>query len=151
MFRVFVLFSSPRSRKPPAWRRASGSYVMGGQAEGQGPTLLTGRTHVTPDRAYLVEKPRHLARCGPSSFMLCSYCMRLTVHLPDDLARLLKQAALNEGKSMSALTAEALALYLRERRRRALGLKVLERAGKAQVDPKALEALEEGRRELDRP
>ena len=60
--------------------------------------------------------------------------MRLTVHLPDDLARLLKQAALNEGKSMSALTAEALALYLRERRRRALGLKVLERAGKALVE-----------------
>ena len=83
--------------------------------------------------------------------MLCSYYMRLTVHLPDDLARLLKQAALNEGKSMSALTAEALALYLRERRRRALGLKVLERAGKAPVDPKALGALEEGRRELDRP
>ncbi|WP_117236633.1 ribbon-helix-helix protein, CopG family [Thermus sediminis] len=77
--------------------------------------------------------------------------MRLTVHLPDDLARLLKQAALNEGKSMSALTAEALALYLQERRRRALGLKVLERAGKARVDPGALEALEEGRRELDRP
>jgi len=85
------------------------------------------------------------------SSMLCSYCMRLTVHLPDDLARLLKQTAENEGKSMSALTAEALALYLRERRRRALGLKVLERAGKAPVDPKALEALEEGRRELDRP
>jgi len=74
--------------------------------------------------------------------------MRLTVHLPDDLARLLKQTALNEGKSMSALTAEALALYLRERRRRALGFKVLERAGKAQVDPKALA---EDRRELDRP
>jgi len=70
--------------------------------------------------------------------------MRLTVHLPDDLARLLKQTALNEGKSMSALTAEALDFYLRERRRRALGLKVLERAGKAQVAPKALEALEEG-------
>jgi len=50
-----------------------------------------------------------------------------------------------------ALTAEALDFYLRERRRRALGLKVLERAGKAPVDPKALEALEEGRRELDRP
>ena len=77
--------------------------------------------------------------------------MRLTVHLPDDLARLLKQAALNEGKSMSALTAEALDFYLRERRRQALGLKVLERAGKAQVDPKALEVLGEGRRELDRP
>jgi len=36
--------------------------------------------------------------------MLCPYCMRLSVHLPDDLARLLKQAALNEDKSMSALT-----------------------------------------------
>jgi metal-responsive CopG/Arc/MetJ family transcriptional regulator len=82
--------------------------------------------------------------------MLCSHHMRLTVHLPDDLARLLKQTALNEGKSMSALTAEALDFYLRERRRRVLGLKVLERAGKAPVDPKALEALEEGRRELDR-
>ncbi|MFN3180196.1 MAG: ribbon-helix-helix domain-containing protein, partial [Thermus sp.] len=34
--------------------------------------------------------------------------MRLTVHLPEDLARLLRQAAENEGKSMSALTAEAL-------------------------------------------
>jgi hypothetical protein len=61
MFQAFVLFSSPRSRRPLAWRRASGSYVMGGQAEDQRPTLFTGRTHVTPDRAYPVEKPRHLA------------------------------------------------------------------------------------------
>jgi hypothetical protein len=30
MFQAFVLFSSPRSRRPLAWRRASGSYVMGG-------------------------------------------------------------------------------------------------------------------------
>jgi hypothetical protein len=57
MFQAFVLFSSPRSRRPLAWRRASGSYVMGGQAEDPRPTLFTGRTHVTPDRAYLVEKP----------------------------------------------------------------------------------------------
>ena len=64
MFQAFV-FSSPRSRRPLAWRRASGSYVMGGQAEDQRPTLFTGRTHVTPDRAYLVEKPRHSARWGP--------------------------------------------------------------------------------------
>ncbi|WP_245563400.1 ribbon-helix-helix protein, CopG family [Thermus antranikianii] len=28
--------------------------------------------------------------------------MRLTIHLPEDLARLLRQAAENEGKSMSA-------------------------------------------------
>lgn len=48
--------------------------------------------------------------------------MRLTIHLPEDLARLLRQAAENEGKSMSALTAEALEAYLKERRRKALGL-----------------------------
>ncbi|MFD3005248.1 ribbon-helix-helix protein, CopG family [Thermus tengchongensis] len=75
--------------------------------------------------------------------------MRLTVHLPDDLARLLRQAAENEGKSMSALTAEALEVYLKERRRKALGLEVLRRAAKARVAPEALRLLEEGRR--DRP
>ncbi len=81
--------------------------------------------------------------------MLCYACMRLTVHLPDDLARLLRQAAENEGKSMSALTAEALEVYLKERRRKALGLEVLRRAAKARVAPEALRLLEEGRR--DRP
>lgn len=81
--------------------------------------------------------------------MLCYACMRLTVHLPEDLARLLRQAAENEGKSMSALTAEALEAYLKERRRKALGLEVLRRAGKARVAPEALQLLEEGRR--DRP
>lgn len=81
--------------------------------------------------------------------MLCSACMRLTVHLPEDLARLLRQAAENEGKSMSALTAEALEAYLKERRRKALGLEVLRRAGQARVAPEALRLLEEGRR--DRP
>ena len=55
MFQALVLFSSPRSLRPLAWRRASGSYVMGGQAEDQEPALLAGWTHVTLDRAYLVE------------------------------------------------------------------------------------------------
>ena len=75
--------------------------------------------------------------------------MRLTVHIPEDLARRLRQAAENEGKSMSALTAEALEAYLKERRRRALGLKVLERAGRSRVAEEAHRLLEEGRR--DRP
>ena len=44
MFQAFVLFSSPRSRRPLAWRRASGSYMMGGQGEDQRPTLFTGPT-----------------------------------------------------------------------------------------------------------
>ncbi|MDW8018410.1 MAG: ribbon-helix-helix protein, CopG family [Thermus sp.] len=75
--------------------------------------------------------------------------MRLTVHLPEDLARLLREAAAHEGKSLSALTAEALAFYLRERRRAALGRKVLERAGKVPLGEEAFLLLEEGRR--DRP
>jgi len=86
---------------------------------------------------------------GPFPPVLCSSCMRLTVHIPEDLARLLRQAAENEGKSMSALTAEALEAYLKERRRRALGLKVLERAGRSRVAEEAHRLLEEGRR--DRP
>lgn len=44
---------------------------------------------------------------------------------------------------------EALAAYLKERRRRALGLKVLERVGKGRVAGEAHRLLEEGRR--DRP
>lgn len=75
--------------------------------------------------------------------------MRLTVHLPDELARLLRQAAKNENRSMSAITAEAVALYLQEKKRKALGLAVLNRTGQASVDPRALEVLDEGR--ADRP
>ncbi len=50
---------------------------------------------------------------------------------------------------MSALTAEALEAYLKERKRKRLGLEVLRRAGQARVAPEALQLLEEGRR--DRP
>ncbi|GLV49270.1 hypothetical protein TJA_23710 [Thermus sp. LT1-2-5] len=75
--------------------------------------------------------------------------MRLTVHLPEDLGRLLREAAANEGKSLSALTAEALAFYLRDRRRTALGRKVLERAGRVSLTEEVHRLLEEGRR--DRP
>ncbi|GAA5335974.1 ribbon-helix-helix protein, CopG family [Thermus hydrothermalis] len=75
--------------------------------------------------------------------------MRLTVHLPEDLARLLREAAANEGKSLSALTAEALAYYLQDKRRTALGRKVLERAGRVRPTEEAHRLLEEGR--PDRP
>ena len=72
--------------------------------------------------------------------------MRLTIHLPEDLARLLRQAAENEGKSMSALTADAPEAYLQERRRKALGPAVPQRSGKARVSPEAHQFLEAGRR-----
>ncbi|WP_155983336.1 hypothetical protein [Thermus sp. CCB_US3_UF1] len=75
--------------------------------------------------------------------------MRLTVYLPEDVDRLLRETAANEGKSLSTLTVEALVFYLRERRRAALGRKVLERAGKVPLGEEAFLLLEEGRR--DRP
>ena len=75
--------------------------------------------------------------------------MRLTVHIPEDLAGLLRRAAANGGKAVRARAAAAVEAYLRERRRRALGLKVLERAGKGRVAGEAHRLLEEGRR--DRP
>lgn len=75
--------------------------------------------------------------------------MRLTVYLPEDLARLLREAAAHEGKSLSALTAKALAFYLRDRRRTTLGRKVLEVAGRTRLTEEAHRLLEEGRR--DRP
>ncbi|AEV17317.1 hypothetical protein TCCBUS3UF1_p200 (plasmid) [Thermus sp. CCB_US3_UF1] len=81
--------------------------------------------------------------------MLCYVCMRLTVYLPEDVDRLLRETAANEGKSLSTLTVEALVFYLRERRRAALGRKVLERAGKVPLGEEAFLLLEEGRR--DRP
>lgn len=48
---------------------------------------------------------------------------------------------------MSALAAEALDYYLRERRRRALGERVLRRAGQVRLAPEAWELLKEGRRD----
>ncbi len=72
--------------------------------------------------------------------------MRLTVYLPENLARLLRQVAEDERKSMNALATEALEVYLEKRWRRSLGLKVLERAGEGRVAKEALRFLEEGRR-----
>ena len=45
--------------------------------------------------------------------------MRITVHIPDNLAESLKMAALNEGLSMSAMTARALTVFLKEKRKQA--------------------------------
>ena len=44
--------------------------------------------------------------------------MRVTVHTPDDLGPKLKQAANNEGLSISALTAKALENHLAQKRKK---------------------------------
>jgi metal-responsive CopG/Arc/MetJ family transcriptional regulator len=71
--------------------------------------------------------------------------MRITTHIPDPLARDTKIMAENEKKSVSSIIAEALAYYITERRKKRLGRKVLEIAGKARVSPEVHKELERGR------
>jgi metal-responsive CopG/Arc/MetJ family transcriptional regulator len=71
--------------------------------------------------------------------------MRITTHIPDPLARDAKIMAENEKKSVSSIIAEALAYYITEKRKKKLGRKVLEMAGKVKVHPEVHKELERGR------
>jgi metal-responsive CopG/Arc/MetJ family transcriptional regulator len=71
--------------------------------------------------------------------------MRITTHIPDPLARDAKIMAENEKKSVSSIIAEALAYYITEKRKKKLGRKVLEIAGKVRVSPEVHKELERGR------
>ncbi|MFH1436002.1 MAG: ribbon-helix-helix protein, CopG family [Pseudomonadota bacterium] len=76
--------------------------------------------------------------------------MRLTLHIPVDLEKEIKKAARNEKRSVSSLVTEAAAYYLKEKRKRKLGKKVLELAGKTRVADDILEELQKERRHDDR-
>ena len=71
--------------------------------------------------------------------------MRITTHIPDPLARDAKIMAENEKKSVSSIIAEALTYYITEKRKKKLGRKVLEIAGKVLVSPEVHKELERGR------
>ena len=71
--------------------------------------------------------------------------MRITTHIPDLLVRDAKIMVENEKKSVSSIIAEALAYYITEKRKKKLGRKVLEIAGKARVSPEVHKELERGR------
>ncbi len=73
--------------------------------------------------------------------------MRITVNIPDSLNENLKREASNRGVSVSRLASEALSHYILDSRRKALGRKVLELAGKAGVSEDADSILDEGRRD----
>ncbi|ODS33591.1 MAG: hypothetical protein SCARUB_01254 [Candidatus Scalindua rubra] len=76
--------------------------------------------------------------------------MRVTVHIPDKLEKEIKKASKNESRSVSSLISEATEFYLKEKRKKKIGKKVLELAGKVKVAPDALEELHSGRRKDDR-
>ncbi len=71
--------------------------------------------------------------------------IRVTVHIPDDLGPRLKQAAHNEGLSVSALTAKAVKEYLKRRRKKAAGNHLLDLIRPDSVAPDAWEEIEIGR------
>jgi hypothetical protein len=73
--------------------------------------------------------------------------MRITTHIPDALARDAKMMAENEKKSVSSIIAEALSYYIIEKKKRRLGRRVLEIAGKVRVSPDVYKELERGRRD----
>ena len=71
--------------------------------------------------------------------------MRVTVHIPDSLGPRLKEAAHNEGMSLSALTAKALESYLKHRRKKKAGNRLLELIHPGSVSSDAWGELEKGR------
>jgi hypothetical protein len=76
--------------------------------------------------------------------------LRVTVHIKDALNQEIKRLAANKHKSVSLLISESLEFYIKEKKRRELGNKVLDLVGKRKVKADALRYLDEGRREHDR-
>ncbi len=75
--------------------------------------------------------------------------MRITTHIPDSLARDAKMMAENEKKSVSSIIAEALAYYITEKRKKMLGRRVLEMAGKVKISKEVYKELERGRMDFN--
>ena len=71
--------------------------------------------------------------------------MRITVHVPDNIGPTLKQAAKNEGLSVSAFTAKALEAYLKQKRKREAGTRLLELIRPGVVSSDIWDELEQGR------
>ncbi len=75
--------------------------------------------------------------------------MRITTHIPDPLVRDAKIMSGNEKKSIQSIKAKALSYYITENKKKRLGRKVLEIAGKVRVSPEVHKELERGRRDSD--
>ncbi|MBI4320255.1 MAG: ribbon-helix-helix protein, CopG family [Chloroflexi bacterium] len=76
--------------------------------------------------------------------------MRITVHVPDEIAKEVQRLAANEQRSVSSVVAQSVEFFIKERNRRRLGRKVLDLAGKTGVTADALEQLHLGREDLGR-
>ncbi len=77
--------------------------------------------------------------------------MRVAIHIPESVSNEIKRAAGKEKKSVSSFIAEAARYYIRKKKRKELGLKVLALAGRAKISRDVLRNLKEGRQDHDRP
>jgi hypothetical protein len=76
--------------------------------------------------------------------------MRVTVSVSEKVVKDLKMQASYERKSLSALVAESIEYYTREKKRKDGVQKLRGMAGKVKIDDKALEVLHAGRVDDDR-
>jgi metal-responsive CopG/Arc/MetJ family transcriptional regulator len=75
--------------------------------------------------------------------------MRITTHIPDNVANEIKVFADNEHRSVSSVVADAVQHYISEKRKRYLGTKVLEMAGKIKISDDVHKEIESGRINAD--
>ncbi|MCP5107321.1 MAG: hypothetical protein GY950_28295 [bacterium] len=75
---------------------------------------------------------------------------RVTVSINDKLEWELKKFAVSQRESVSKIASKAIKYYLDAVKRRELGRKVLDLAGKQTVSPDAVKELEAGRIDCDR-
>jgi metal-responsive CopG/Arc/MetJ family transcriptional regulator len=73
--------------------------------------------------------------------------MRITAHVPDDIARDVKTFADNKNQSVSSIVAEAIKHYISEETKKELGMKVLALAGKTRVSKNIYEEMDRGRKD----
>lgn len=76
--------------------------------------------------------------------------MRVTVHIPDALHKIVKKDAKKEGRSLSAYYADAALKKIRERERQEAFARTEKLIGKMDVADDALEVLKEERRRSSR-
>ena len=76
--------------------------------------------------------------------------MRITAHIPDNVAKNVKTFADNEKMSVSAVIAEALQYYVYEKKKMETGKKVLAMIGKVHVSKDAHKELNKMRAETER-
>ncbi len=76
--------------------------------------------------------------------------MRITVHLPERIGKEVQRLAENEKKSVSSVVARSIEFFIDEKKRRQLGMRVLELAGKTKVADDIFDELHRERVDHDR-